>query len=523
MPRWTVLVVVALLASACGTRVDPQVFARLTEGGGGATAAAPGSVGQTSAAGSSGGGTATANPPAVGGPTSAPTAGNAGDGGGATTSGGSGGSAGGTTGGGQAGGSAGNAPSGGSGGGQSANGASDTGVSANQILVGNITTKGGPLGPNQFTPMVQGAKAYFAKLNARGGVNGRQIKLVTCDDKADPDRDQQCAHDLIENQKIFAFVANSTRAYSAAKYVSDKGVPDVGGQPVGNEYFTYPTLYAIRGAEYPRNGTVGYKGKLYNGTGIFRYFTKTLGINKAAVFYYNIPQSKAYGLYQAKGLREEGYQVTEYEVNPALPSFDSYVADMRSKGVQAIFDSMDLTGNQNLCRSMQRNDFSVKAKVSVVSSWSRRVQDQFADICKKSMYVWGESIPYTSDTAQVKKFRSAMHDVYQGQLDGVLHQWHLEGWLAAKLFTDAVKRLGANVTRKGVMDWLNSFGPDHGYGGDGLIVPQSWSPLNYDQVKTVHECISVAKWNMDKHDFFTVPQGYPVCYDDPLIAWQPAS
>ncbi len=396
-------------------------------------------------------------------------------------------------------------------------------MTADQILVGNITTKGGPLGPNMFTPMVQGAKAYFAQLNARGGINGRQVKLVTCDDKADPDRDQQCAHDLIENQKVFALVANATRAYSAAKYVSDKGVPDVGGQPVGNEYFTYPSLFSVRGAEYPRNGKVGYKGKLYNGTAIFRYFAKNLGIKKAAVFYYNIPVSKAYGLYQAEGLRKEGYQVTEYEVNPALPSFDSYVADMQSKGVEAVFDAMDLTGNQNLCKSMQRNDFSVKAKVGIVSSWSRRVKDQFTDICKQSMYVWGETIPYNQNTKEVQRFRQAMHDVYQGQLDTTLHEWHLEGWLAAKMFTDAVQRLGANVTRKGVVDWLNTFTPDHGYGGGGLIVPQAWTSIDYDNVTTVHECIAVGKWDMNKQDFFAVPQGYPVCYDDPLIAWDPAS
>ena len=512
MHRAAALCLLSALVVGCGTRVPEQTWSAARGG------AAPADAGGAPAV--PGAGVATGDASAV---ATAP-----GAGGGPDTSAGAGGSApaagaGSSTDSTAANGSAGGGSGQGSGAGSAQNTASDVGVTADTIRVGNITTAGGPLGPRQFTPMVQGAKAYFAWRNARGGINGRTVELLECDDRGDPDRNRQCARTLIEDQEVFALVANATRAYAAAPDVSSQGVPDVGGQPIGYQYFTYPGMFAVRGGEYERDGSVGHDGQLYNGTAIFRFLRDELGLERAAVFYYNIPQSKAYGQFHVDALEAEGYEVTAYEVNPALPSFDSHVADMESKGVQAIFDTMDLSGNQNLCQSMERNGVSVEAKVSTVSAWSRRVDEQFPEICKRSLYTWGESIPYTADTEQVATFRQAMTDVHGGTFDDGLHQWHLEGWLAARMFAEGVERMGANVTREGLIEWLNTFTPDGGYGGGGLIVPQSWQPMDYESLGRVRECISVARWDQQAADFLGVGS-FPLCDDNSrMLAWTPPS
>ena len=48
-------------------------------------------------------------------------------------------------------------------------------------------------------------------------------------------------------------------------------------------------------------------------------------------------------------------QVTEYPMNVALPNYDSAVADMKSRGITELWDSIDIGGNQNLCKSMNSN------------------------------------------------------------------------------------------------------------------------------------------------------------------------
>src|SRR2546423_1373650 len=84
---------------------------------------------------------------------------------------------------------------------------------------------GGALGPNVVSPSYYGASAFFQDLNAKGGINGRKIKFVTCDDKEDPNLNLQCAQSLTESQKIFAFATNDTRVGNgSASYISSKSV-----------------------------------------------------------------------------------------------------------------------------------------------------------------------------------------------------------------------------------------------------------------------------------------------------------
>src|SRR5580704_14553965 len=56
----------------------------------------------------------------------------------------------------------------------SASASSAPGVTSNSITVGTISTQTGVLASN-FGSLIQGEKAYFAYINAQGGVNGRKI------------------------------------------------------------------------------------------------------------------------------------------------------------------------------------------------------------------------------------------------------------------------------------------------------------------------------------------------------------
>ncbi len=60
----------------------------------------------------------------------------------------------------------------------------EPGVTADSITLGQSTTLSGPLG-DLGQDVLKGSKVYFDALNARGGVNGRSIKLVTKDDAYD--------------------------------------------------------------------------------------------------------------------------------------------------------------------------------------------------------------------------------------------------------------------------------------------------------------------------------------------------
>lgn len=81
----------------------------------------------------------------------------------------------------------------------------ENGVSDKEIVLGQSLGLTGPLA--QLAPdIVNGAKAYFDAVNARGGIFGRQIRLVTLDDGYKPANTLKTARQLIEDDKVFALL-----------------------------------------------------------------------------------------------------------------------------------------------------------------------------------------------------------------------------------------------------------------------------------------------------------------------------
>ncbi|MDP3834202.1 MAG: ABC transporter substrate-binding protein [Hydrogenophaga sp.] len=75
-----------------------------------------------------------------------------------------------------------------------------------------------------------GAKLYFDAVNARGGVNGQKIELISVDDKFDPKVTVEVARDLISKQKVLALFLNRGTPHSQAllPLLAEYKVPLVG-------------------------------------------------------------------------------------------------------------------------------------------------------------------------------------------------------------------------------------------------------------------------------------------------------
>ena len=155
------------------------------------------------------------------------------------------------------------------------NTASDVGVTATTLTIGNITAENGVLG-DAFAPAVRGLRAWVAYTNAHGGVRGRKIVLKTCDDREDRNRDLACAQQLVEKDKVFALVSTNSRSLGgAAEYLNAHAVPTI-GFPITNSFGRYPHLFSAYRNGYPRDGQhAGVNGYLSLSTGPYRWFKQT--------------------------------------------------------------------------------------------------------------------------------------------------------------------------------------------------------------------------------------------------------
>lgn len=382
------------------------------------------------------------------------------------------------------------------------------------IRVGIITSATSPVGGNAFTGPRDGAKAFFDRLNARGGIDGRRVEVRLCDDGGSGVGNNECVHRLIDEEKVVALVATTALDYAGASRVARARVPDIGGQPIGAAYDTYPHLYGIYGSLAPRDGTTGWDGEQYGGTEVYRYFKREHGARTAAVVSYNQPASAAYARLVERGLKAEGYKVVTEQVDFALPNFRAVAADLKEQGADLVFDTIDTHGNAQLCEAMDDVGAEVTAKVTNVQNWTSTVAEDYKDAprCRNALWATGASRNFEdTDQDAVREFRDATKGLKTHS------QWQLEGWAAARWFTDAAKSCaGRGVTRACVDDHMNH---SQGYTADGLLIPVRFERLA-EPPRSRRACLSAARWE-DGRGWVSQGDMNTTCFDVPQLPYQP--
>src|SRR6202453_2255155 len=103
----------------------------------------------------------------------------------------------------------------------------DSGASDTEIKIGNIMPYSGPA--SAYGVIGKTEAAYFNKINAEGGINGRKINFISYDDGYSPPKTVEQARKLVEaDEVLLIFNPLGTPGNSAIqKYMNAKKVPQV--------------------------------------------------------------------------------------------------------------------------------------------------------------------------------------------------------------------------------------------------------------------------------------------------------
>ncbi|MDP3245740.1 MAG: ABC transporter substrate-binding protein, partial [Polaromonas sp.] len=98
-----------------------------------------------------------------------------------------------------------------------------------QILIGQTAGFTGPVGAG-VKETTEGAKLYIDAVNAKGGVNGQKIELISLDDKFDPKMAGENALKLIEEKEVLAMFLTRGTPHTEAMlpHLEKFGVPLIG-------------------------------------------------------------------------------------------------------------------------------------------------------------------------------------------------------------------------------------------------------------------------------------------------------
>lgn len=349
-------------------------------------------------------------------------------------------------------------------------GADRTGVSKGTIKIGAVITQSGLA---DQTPILRGLSSWIQHVNAAGGVNGRKIELIVEDDGTDTSRGSAALRKLVESDKIFALVSECAPLTDAQniEYLKKKGVPVIGSCVLGGEqFFTNPY-------QFPLRLTMGTMGRL-----IGKYAAKDMAAVKPAVIQLDNELLIEMGdgvVDQWKAMGVKDYTV---ETAPVVnPNFTPSVIRMRSEGVDNVSLLLDTASTIRFLQAAGQQNWKPKL-VGVVGYDEEVIRYGGAQV--EGMMVPFYSQPVRGDYPIMKQFRADMQRYYPGEQRLELAA---NGYHPAWVFTDVLAKLGDNVTRRRLIDAMDSL---TNY-DDGVIPPYTLRPGKHE---TVHAC----KWAVIK-------------------------
>jgi ABC-type branched-subunit amino acid transport system substrate-binding protein len=207
----------------------------------------------------------------------------------------------------------------------------DPGVTDTEIKIGNIMPYSGPA--SAYGTIGRTEAAYFRRINAAGGINGRKIRFISYDDAYSPPKAVEQARKLVESDEVFLiFNSLGTPSNTAIqKYMNMKKVPQLFVQS-GATKWNDPK-------EFP--WTMGWQPNYQNEARIYaRYILKEKPSARVAVLYQNDDYGKDYlkGLKDGLGAKAASMLVAEEAYEVAEPTIESHIVKMRSLNADVFVD-----------------------------------------------------------------------------------------------------------------------------------------------------------------------------------------
>jgi branched-chain amino acid transport system substrate-binding protein len=348
--------------------------------------------------------------------------------------------------------------------------AAEDGVTPDAIMFGQAAVLEGPASA-LGTGMRAGIGAAFDEANKKGGVHGRQLKLISVDDGYEPDKSIAATKKLIDEDKVFALVGPVGTPTSAA------------AQPIATAA-KVPFIGAFTGAGFLRNA------KLENVINVrasydaeteawVRHLTDDLKIKKIAIFY----QDDAFGRAGLSGFKKamdkRGMEIA------AEGTFERNTVAVKSALLtlkRAEPEAVVMVGPYKPCAEFiklaRKTDFNpVFVNISFVGAVALAKElgpdGNGVVVSQVVPFPWDASLKVVADYQAAIKARDP-----QLQPEFV----SLEGYLVGRLVIAALEKAGPDITREGLLKAIKdtgsfdlgglamTFGPDDNEGLDKVFM-----------------------------------------------------
>jgi branched-chain amino acid transport system substrate-binding protein len=318
------------------------------------------------------------------------------------------------------------------------------GITATEVTLGQSAALTGPAATLGIE-MRDGALAYFSAVNARGGVNGRKINLVTLDDGYDTARAIKNTVELMDKHNAFAMFGfvGAANAISAQSLVTGAQTP-----------FFAPFSGAQFHREPLNRWTFNVRAGVAEELAAVVAHLQALSITKIAIFHEN----DAYG---QSGLASAREAMSKLKLTPvAVAAVERGATDTKAAAEairKAQAGAVIMLCSYAPCASFTRQTLALGIgaplfwNVSSVGSGplvaALGKDARGINISQVVPFPWDDSIPV------VREYQALIRAM---KLEPSFTS--LEGYIAAKVFVEGLTRAGRNPTRESFITALETMG-----------------------------------------------------------------
>jgi branched-chain amino acid transport system substrate-binding protein len=328
-------------------------------------------------------------------------------------------------------------------------------ANAQDLVIGQVASQTSPVTAANSKGMYTGMKAYFDYVNAQGGVSGRKIKLVYKDDGLKPGRMVELTREFVADKDVLALAGyvntGGLTEVSKANLPGEAGIALISPLQGDKSIVGAANIFPFRS---------GYADEV-------QALIKEAGSTqkkKVAIIYWNVTFGPAIVPLAREWVKKDGLNVAAWvEVDATPPAQDKFDAIMK----QAVAEVAKVQPDAIIMLISGRYSLEFVKQIKSTAAADAQLYAMsivpVADLLKTAgeantrgiVIAQAVPFPFSATLPVVSEYQKLMQKYAPGEL---LSFSTLEGFIAAKITVEALKRASPKPTREKVLKVLNTMG-----------------------------------------------------------------
>jgi ABC-type branched-subunit amino acid transport system substrate-binding protein len=332
----------------------------------------------------------------------------------------------------------------------------EVGVSDTEIVLANVSMLSGPI-PGAGQTGVDGTRAYLEYVNSQGGVCGRMLRLVTGDDRTDSGQGR--AEYLRLARQAFGFVGGASIVDGGAAAALEGTNIAASQVAVDDAALSSPNFFSPSPIE-PTGTTAGSEP-------VWRYFNRTLGLQRVSIVVLAIPSARARAYTFAADIERAGLQLTGFhEVGLAESNYVSVAQRLENEGAEGFIAFLDQVASARLAQAIRQVQWEPKVAHYGAQNYGRPFLEYAGEAAEGALLPVAFSIFEDAATnPTVASFIEWFGRVAPGRHPDF---YAAMGWASADMMVQALEAAGPAPTRDAVLRWLQGL---HAFDAHGFLAP----------------------------------------------------